>query len=128
MPEIAPNMAHQQLLESVPNMTEALRRCYLLAGKSAEEAAWEIGVDYCHFSRMMRSTDARNFPPDLIELLMKKMGNQFPLEWLAHRMGFTLYPLELMQILEGIKDALRADGKPVKFSAVLEVVKGLRGT
>lgn len=110
-------------LESVPNMTEALKRCYLLAGKSAEEAAWEIEIDYCHFSRMMRATDARNFPPDKIELLMKKMGNTFPLEWLAHSMGYACYPLEFMEILEGIKNTLRNEGRDIKFSINLASLK-----
>lgn len=110
-------VGYQELLESVPTMTAAIERCYLLAGKSAKEAAWEMGIDYCHFRRMMRATDSRHFPPDLIELLMKKMGNQFPLDWLAHRMGLVCYPLEFIRILDGIRDALRVEGRTVNFSA-----------
>jgi len=122
------SLSYAELLDAVPNMTEALRRCHLLAGKSPEEAAWELGVDYCHFVRMMRQSDSRNFPPDLIELLMKKMSNQFPLDWLAHRMGVVCYPLELMQVLEGIKAALQAEGRPAKFAVadLLRAVESLR--
>jgi hypothetical protein len=77
---------------------------------------------------MMRSTDSRSFPPDKIELLMKRMGNQFPLDWLAHRMGLVCYPLELMQVLDGIKAALQAEGRPAKFAVaeLLRAVESLR--
>lgn len=119
---------YAQLLDSVPTMTEALRRCFLLAGKCDKEAAYAVGIEYCHFQRMMRPTDARNFPPDKIELLMKKMGNQFPLDWLAHRMGLVCYPLDFVRILNGIRDALRAEGRPVAFASLLEALEGgLRG-
>jgi len=128
MSEIIGGGSYADLLDTVPNMTEALRRCYLLAGQAPESAAWELKIDYCHFSRMMRSTDSRSFPPDKIELLMKKMGNQFPLDWLAHRMGLVCYPLELMQVLDGIKAALQAEGRPAKFAVaeLLRAVESLR--
>ena len=109
---------YEDLLDSVPTMTEAIRRCFLLAGKCDKEAAFAVGVDYCHFQRMLRSTDARHFQPDKIELLMNKMGNRFPLDWLAHRMGLVCYPLEVVQILEGIRDVLRGD-KDARFAALL---------
>ena len=117
-------VGYQELLDSVKTMTEAIERCYLLAGKSAKEAAWEVGIDYCHFKRMTNGTDTRHFPPDKIELLMKKMGNQFPLDWLAHRLGLVCYPLGFMVILDGIKDALRSEGRPVNFSALLGALEG----
>lgn len=117
------DIPYQELLDSVPTMTEAIRRCFLLAGKSDKEAAWEVGIDYCYFQRMLRASDARHFPPDKIELLMKKMGNTFPLDWLAYRMGRVSYPLEFMQILAGIKEALRSDGRDAKFAALLEALE-----
>jgi hypothetical protein len=104
------------LLESVPTFTAAIERCYLIAGKSAKEAAWDMGIEYSHFRRMLRDGDPQNYPPDKIELLMKKMGNTFPLDWLAHRMGYICYPKEFMEILEGIKDSLRNEGREIRFS------------
>jgi hypothetical protein len=120
--------SYAQLLEEVPNLTEAVRRCYLLAGVSQEEAAWRVGIKYGHFVRMMRPHDSSNYPPDKIDLMMEKMGNNFPLDWQAHRRGLVCYPLEFMRILDGIRDALRAEGRPVAFASLLEALEGgLRG-
>lgn len=116
MPETAKSLSYSELLQTVPTKTESIRRCYLLAGKSIEEAAWEVSIDLRHFRRMMNANDSRHFPPDLIVAMMKAMGNQFPLDWEAYQMGQVCYPLEFMWILEGIKDALRAEGRPVNFA------------
>jgi len=116
------------LLEATPTLTASIERCFLLAGKSPKEAAWDMGIEYSHFMRMMRDTDPQNYPPDKIVLMMEKMNNSFPLDWLAHRMGGVCYPMEFMMILEGIKDSLRAEGRPVNFSALLGALEGgLRG-
>lgn len=108
--------AYRDLLESVPDMTAALERCYRMGGLSAQEAAYAIGVDYAHFVRMFRESGGRHFPPDLIEPLMKAAGNKFPLHWLAYRMGEATYPLGFMSILNGIKESLAGAGASVKFS------------
>ncbi len=110
---------YRQTLESVSTLTEAMVRCFALAGMEPQQAAWEMGIDYCHFSRMIRPTDSRNFPPDLIVKAMQKAGNKFPLHWLAFQMGEATYPLEMISILKGIKEALEKDGKPVRFSLYL---------
>lgn len=108
-------LTYQQMLEGVPDMTAAIERCYRLGGLSPSEAAFAVGVDYCHFVRMFRESGGRHFPPDLIEPLMKAAGNKFPLHWLAYRMGEATYPLEFMSILSGIKESLSQEGKPVRF-------------
>lgn len=108
-------ITYRQMLETVPNMTAALDRCFRLAGMSPSEAAYAVGVDYCHFSRMFRESGGRHFPPDLIEVLMHKCGNKFPLHWLAYRMGEATYPLEFMSILNGIKESLSEAGLPIRF-------------
>lgn len=118
-------VSYRELLESVPTMTEALERCWRMGGMAVKEAAWSVGVDYCHFQRMFRAEGGRHFPPDLIVALMERAGNQFPLDWLAHRMGQACYPLEVMDILEGIRESLRGEGRVVRF-AVLPADKGLR--
>ncbi len=121
--------AYQDMLEAVPSRTVAIERCYQLAGMSAKEAAWEMGIDYCHFMRMMRDTDPNNFPQNKTVLLMKKMGNTFPLDWEARQMGQVCYPLDFMLILDGIRDALCSEGRAVSFSALLREMRrrGERG-
>jgi len=116
--------SYQEMLDAVPSRTAAIERCYQLAGKSAKETAWEMGVDYCHFMRMMRDTDPSNFPQNKTVLLMKKMGNTFPLDWEARQMGQVCYPFEIMVILDGIKEALRSEGRTVNFSALMGALEG----
>lgn len=109
-------VSYQQLIEGIPTMTEAIERGLLLGGLTPKEAAFLLQIDYGHFVRMMRPHDNRHFPPDLIARAMEIAGNDLPLDWLAWRRGRATYPLEFMTILSGIKDALTADGRDVRFA------------
>lgn len=119
-----------QMLDTVPTRTAAIERCWQLAGKSAKEAAWEMGIDYCHFMRMMRDTDPNNFPQNKTVQLMKRMGNTFPLDWEARQLGQVCYPLDFMMVLDGIRDALLSEGRDANFSSLLREIRrrGKRGT
>jgi hypothetical protein len=110
------DLSYQGLIETVPNLTEALERCYLLGGMRPKEAAYRVGIDYSHFQRMFNPSDGRHFPPDLIEKLMRESGNTFPLDWLERRFGRCAYPLEFMKILDEIRRSLTEEGRLVRFA------------
>lgn len=109
------NLVPTAVFQAVERLTDALQRTYRLAGMCDKTAADACSIEYCHFQRMMRPGDPRNFPPDEIETLLRKCGNNFALEWQAWRLGLALYPLELVDVLNAIRDALQTDGRAVNF-------------
>lgn len=116
-------VTYRELLEGMPTLTAALERSFRLGGMSPSEAAWAVGIEYNHFSRMFREGGGRHFPPDLILPLMRAAGNKLPLHWLAHQMGEATYPLEFISILAGIRETLTQAGLPARFALLDEGVE-----
>lgn len=105
-----------QIYQAVPTLTAAVEASFNIAGLSPKEAAFLLGIEYSHFTRMFNPNDSRHFPPDLIETAMIKFRNNFPLEWLAWKRGMVVYPKNFMAILDGIKESLEREGHPVRFA------------
>lgn len=111
-----PGLINDCSVSSILTFTEALDRCWQGSGITAQEMAWRLGIKYSHFVRMMRVEDNRHFPPDKIPAVMNESRNLLPLEWLAWRHGQAIYPVAMMEVLEGIRQALTKDGRSVQFS------------
>lgn len=103
-------------VRSIETMTQALRLCADASGKSDKELADALDIEYGHFSRMLRETDSRNFPPEKLDLFMRECGNVIPLEWLAMKMSFYLHEESMHEILVSMRDALLKQGGELKFS------------
>ncbi len=118
--------SYQSFLETVPTLTDALKRTYLLGGFEAKEMAHMMGHRYADFNRYFNPNDARYLPTDDHLKLMVKSRNHFALDWQARQLGLCLYPLETMNILDEIRRALSSEGRTVRF-ALRQEGPGLAG-
>lgn len=110
-------MAELLDLEAVASMTEILALTVKRSGVAPKVLAGRLGIELCHFNRMMNPFDSRHFPTDKLPLLMRETASTLPLEWLAARMGYRLHEKSLGQLLEAMRDAMVAMGADVpKFS------------
>ena len=77
-----------QLLDEIPNMTEAIRCCIRVARLTDKQVYLELGIDAGHWSRMIKNQ--AYFPHDRLLELMNICGNDVPLQWLANQRGYEL--------------------------------------
>ena len=103
-------------LRQIETLEGALRLCIDASGITPEQVAEKMGIKYSYFSRMLRDTDSRNFPPNRIDELMTICGNVIPLEWQAVRKGFYLHESSMHEVLVSIRDAMLKRGGGLKFS------------
>lgn len=78
-----------------PDLLQAINLCITAAGKCPKQAYMELEIDKSHWSRIQ--SGQVHFPADKLDQLMDAMGNDIPLQWLAHRRGKGLHLLESEQ-------------------------------
>lgn len=104
----------------------ALRLCIETSGIPLKEAAFAVGIQENHLSRMISPDGDRHFPPELIPKLMDVAGNEIPLRWLAQSRNYGLYRLKSAQDL--IIERLERENqeKDRKIALMMEIVKEIR--
>lgn len=81
-----------EFIHSRPTLLHALNFAQELSGLEDKQIAGELGIDLGQWSRI-KSGNA-HFPTNKYVAFMRLVGNDIPLVWLAHAMGYELKPLE----------------------------------
>lgn len=68
-----------------PTFTAAIRLAANCSGLEEKEIYVPLKIDASHWTRILNG--AAHFPTDKLELFMDLVGNEVPLQWLAHRRG-----------------------------------------
>lgn len=103
----APVPVDKPYLVALPNFRRALRYSVSLADLEPKQVYEPLGMDKATWSRI--ESGYQCFPPEKLQELAAITGNNAPLMWLAHNLGFDLRPLrsELEEQLEAERE--RAD-------------------
>lgn len=71
-----------EIIESLPNLTEAIRYCIRISGLKDKQIYMELGIDSGQWSRIF--SNQGYFPQDKLSHLMKICRNLVPVMWLAN--------------------------------------------
>lgn len=83
-----------------PTLKHAIVFCADLSQIPYQDLAFQLDMEYKHFTRCMNVNDDRHFPPDKFNDLMDVAGNEVPLRWLALKRGYGLHRLKTAVELE----------------------------
>jgi hypothetical protein len=103
-PRKAPAPVDKPYLLGLPNFRRALRYSVSLADLEPKQVYEPLGMDKATWSRI--DSGYQCFPPEHLSKLAAITGNNAPMMWLAHNLGFDLKPLrsELEEQLEAERE------------------------
>jgi hypothetical protein len=84
----SPTKVPNEFIKACHSELEALNLCMNLSNLSDEAIRDHLGIDKGHFSRIRKGRG--NFPPNKRVALMQLCGNLAPVQYEAHRVGFSL--------------------------------------
>jgi hypothetical protein len=80
-----------EVVRAQPSFKAALRLAANVSGLEEKEIYIPLKIDASHWTRIMNGQ--AHFPDDKLEAFMDLVGNEIPLQWLAHRRGKGLHML-----------------------------------
>ena len=114
-----PHSVSEEVIFAQPTFSAAIRLGASVSGLDEKQIYRELEIDAGHWTRIMNGE--AHFPVDKLLRFMDLVGNEIPLQWLAHRRGKGLVLLlsEAERLLVAEKD--RAD----KLAAENVLLRGL---
>ena len=116
-------------LHRCPSLKHALRLCIEVTGLPLKEIAFRLDMPDKTLSRTLveNSEDHRNFPPELIPLLMDVCENEIPLRWLSLARGYGLFRLKSEVEIENERLKAELAAQEAKLATITEFLKTVNG-
>ena len=91
LPLAKPQPVDSSVVHAQRSLSASIKLAGNVSGLDEKQIYRELDIDPGHWTRIMNG-DA-NFPIDKLEQFMDLVGNEIPLQWLAHRRGKGLHLL-----------------------------------
>lgn len=101
-----------------PTFSAAIRLAANCSGLEEKEIYVPLKIDASHWTKILNAKSGAHFPTDKLELFMELVGNEIPLQWLAHRRGKGLVLL-LSEAERLLKESQEREAKLAGENALL---------
>jgi len=110
------------------DLKHAIKLCVEVSGLPLKDVAFQLDIPDKSLSRMLADNpeDHRNFPPELIDLIMDVCHNEIPLRWQALRRNYGLHKLKSALELELEKTKRELAEERLEKQIMMKLVKEMR--